>query len=331
MNKRNWLVLLLVGAFAIASFNSCKKEDETSTETGPTEWTRTTAFEGENRNGAASFTINNTAYVVGGYIKTNASLNDNYSFNGSSWVKKADFTGSKRHNAVGFSVDGKGYVGLGYGTKDDGTQGELNDFYSYDPTANTWSKIKEFPGDARFGATAFTLNGKAYVGLGTTSTDKSFSDFYEYDPQSNIWKQLTNTKFPFKKAYAYAFVIDNIAYVGGGLNNGQPADDLFSFNGTDWTALENTKTDEYDARRYNSSTFVIGKFGYLVSGRSSSGIVSTVWKFDPATKTWTDKHEAFGSVREKAVAFGLNGKGYITTGTNGSTFFDDTWEFTPVR
>lgn len=330
MNKRNWIVLLLVGALAITSFNSCKKEDETKTETGPTEWTRSTVFDSDPRNGAATFTINNVAYVVGGFMKTNEVLKDNWSFNGTEWTAKAAFTGPARHSAVGFSVAGSGYVGLGYGGDNTNSLTALKDFYKYNPTTNSWTKIAEFPGEARFGAVAFAIGNKAYVGLGITSTDKTFSDFYEYDPAGDTWKKI-NTPFAYKKAFAYSFVINNVAYVGGGYSNGVPTDDFYSFDGSTWTPLEALKTTSIDARRYNSGAFAIGNYGYVVSGRSASGIVSTVWKYDPSAKSWTDKHESLGSAREKAVSFALDGKGYITTGSSGTNFFEDTWKFVPVR
>src|SRR5690606_41862007 len=90
-------------------------------------------------------------------------------------------------------------------------------------------------------------------------------------------------------------------------------------------------TDSYDARRYRSVAFTIGNYGYVVSGRSSSGVVSTVWKYDPSNKSWSDGSESLGSAREKAVGFSLNGVGYITTGVSGTSYLDDTWEFRPVR
>ncbi|QBR10855.1 Kelch repeat-containing protein [Sphingobacterium sp. CZ-2] len=327
MNKKNWLALFLVATLAITSFNSCKKDDEETTETGPTEWTRSAVFPEDPRNGASTFTINDVAYIVGGYLKTNEVLADNHAFDGSQWSTKANFIGPARHSAVGFSVNDQGYVGLGYGGD---AVGALKDFYKYNPTANSWTKVADFPGEARFGAVAFAIGNNAYVGLGATSTDKTFSDFYKYDPSSDSWTKI-ETPFTYKKAYAYAFVINGVAYVGGGYSNGVPTDDFYKFDGTTWTKLPSLRTDNYDARRFNASAFAIGNYGYVVSGRSASGIVNTVWKFDPSNNTWTDKHESLTSAREKAVGFAVKGKGYITTGSTGTSFFDDNWEFTPVR
>ncbi len=331
MNKRNWLVLLLIGAFAITTFNSCKKEESTDTDDGPTEWEKSIVFTGKPRNGAATFTINDVAYLVGGQMKSTDLLSDSYSFDGTAWTKRADFSGPQRHSAVGFAVAGKGYVGLGYGSTGE-TSGPLKDFYQYDPATNAWTKIADFPGDARHSAVAFTLGNAAYVGLGRIdATDETFSDFYKYDPAANKWTEI-QTSFSNKKGDAYAFVINNVAYVGGGYSNGVPTDDFYSFDGTTWKKEKGLTEDDKDARRFRAGAFTIGNNGYVVSGRSQSGVVGTVWKYNPSDKTWTDGSQALPSAREKAVSFAIKGKGYITTGNNGSgSFFDDTFEFTPVR
>jgi N-acetylneuraminic acid mutarotase len=330
MNKRNWLVLLLIGAFAITTFNSCKKEDAEETDSGPTEWEKSIVFTGKPRNGAATFTINDVAYLVGGQMKNNEILSDSYSFDGNAWSKKADFTGPKRHSAVGFEVAGKGYIGLGYGT-DGETTGALKDFYQYDPASNTWKKVADFPGEARHSAIAFTLGNAAYVGLGRIdATDETFSDIYKYDPASNTWSEI-QTSFSNKKGDAFAFVINNVAYVGGGYSNGVPTEDFYSFDGKTWTKKKALNADNKDARRFRAGAFAIGSNGYVVSGRSQTGVVSTVWKYNPSDDSWTDGSQQLPSPREKAVAFALKGKGYITTGSSGTTFFDDTYVFTPVR
>lgn len=335
MNKRNWLASLLFGVLAITTFQSCSSDDDTPDtggDTGPTEWTRATVFPEDPRNGAASFVIgNDEAYVIGGFhSNNNTRFDDVWAFDGQQWTPKADFAGTPRYNAVGFSIDGKGFVGTGY----DGSQA-LNDFYSYDSNTDTWTRIADFPGEARFGAVAFSLGGYGYVGLGSTPTDKTFSDFYRYDPNSDTWT-LIPTNFAYKKVYAFAFVIGDRAYVGGGISNNQLPEDFYAFDGTTWTALNNlNRADEnytYDVRRYSSGAFSIGNYGYVVSGRSLGGVISTVWKYNPANDAWTGEHQALlGTARERAVSFSLGGRGYIVTGVNGSTFLDDNWQFLPVR
>ena len=337
MKKKNWLALLLVGAIATTSFQSCSKDDEdtgTGTDTGPTEWTRSTVAPEDPREGAASFVINDVAFMVGGYTATRTILQDAWSFNGSQWEPKAAFAGPARHRAVGFAIGGAGFVGTGY----DGTNA-LKDFYRFDASANTWTKIADFPGEARFGAVAFSLGGAGYVGLGETATGKTFSDIYRYNPANDSWT-LVPTQFGWTRSGAFAFVIGDKAYVGGGRFNNQLPEDFFSFDGTTWTKLNDLNRSDanqtYDVRRSNTSTFVIGGQGYIVSGRAPAGLVANVWKYDPGSDTWTGEHQAIqgGGAREKAVGFAIGNRGFIATGSNGTgreNFFSETLVFTPVR
>src|SRR5690606_21044971 len=128
------------------------------------------------------------------------------------WAPIAPFPGEARHSAVGFAVGNKGYVGLGY----NGTTA-LSDFYEYDPATDTWTAIAaELPVDkARYGAVAFSLGNSGYVGLGSTETGKNLSDIYRFNPTAKTWS-VVPAQFKSKRANAFAFVIGNKAYVGGG-------------------------------------------------------------------------------------------------------------------
>ncbi|HLQ99203.1 MAG TPA: kelch repeat-containing protein [Sphingobacterium sp.] len=333
MNKKNLLLFFLACSVALASFNSCKKSDDkdSNTDTGPTEWTRASAFDGDPRNGAASFQIEDKGYLVSGILKTNERVKDAWQFDISSgeWSNLAEFIGSARHGAVGFAIDGKGFVGSGF----DG-ETALTDFYKYDPSSNSWSQIADFPGEGRHGAVAFALDGYGYVGLGANEKDKTFKDFYKYDPTNDTWTQISTT-FKYKRKNAFAFVIGDKAYVGGGIDNNQYPEDFYSFDGDEWKPLRDLKIDDsnstYDVTRQAASTFVIGNNAFLVGGKKGN-VINTVWKYDPSADRWSGDSQAFlGSAREDAVSFSSDSKGYITTGANGSNKFDDTWEFKPVR
>ncbi len=338
MNKKNWLLLFFACAITFTSFNSCSKDDDdgTSTDDGPTEWTKSTVFTGDPRSGAASFTIDGKgAYVVGGYVNPTVGIaQDGRVFNGNGWSEITEFTGSARHEAVGFAVGGKGYIGTGRNLDNE----LFKDFYQYDPAQDSWTKIADFPGVARSGAIAFALGNYAYVGLGTNAGGGRLGDVYRYDPSQNEWSAVDNLPFKDKLSGAFAFVIGDKAYIGGGYSGSSNLPDgFYTFDGTNWTTSSTglNRSDDsytYDARKYNAATFVIGNFAYVVSGRNANSITSTVWKYDPSSESWTDKHQALSTdPREKGIGFSLNGKGYVVTGVNGSLVFDNMYEFTPVR
>lgn len=336
MNKKNWLLLFFACAIAATSFNSCSKDDDddSSTDSGPTEWRSSVVFPGYSRSGAASFTTDGSTYVIGGYVNPSVGfVNNGYKFDGS-WSAMAEFPGEARHEAVGFAIDGMGYIGTGHNMDDDFT-----DFYRYNAANDEWEQVADFPGDARYGAVAFSLGNYGYVGLGREKGGaRDFVDFYRYDPSNNTWQEIDTPPFNAKRAYAFAFVIGDKAYVGGGRagNSANLPGDFVSFDGSNWQQLNplerNDDDHTYDARKYAAATFTVGNYGYVVSGRNANTITSTVWKYEPSSDTWTDKHQALiTDAREKAIGFTFNGKGYITTGVNGSGVLDNTYEFTPTR
>lgn len=333
MNKKNWLILFLACTVAL-TFNACKKSDDDNndtTDTGPTEWVKSTVFTGDPRSHAAQFQIGETTYVVGGLLRNNTPVKDAWSFANAQWAPVAEFPGEARHSAVGFAANGKGYVGLG-------TNGTVafSDFWEYDPATNTWAQLAgELTVDqARYGAVAFSLGNTGYVGLGATGSGKNLSDFYRFNPTTKTWT-VVPAQFKSKRVYAFAFVVGNKAYIGGGTDNNQFPDDFYSFDGDNWAELNSINRNDnsytYDITRFSASTFAIGNHGYVVGGRKNS-ILGNVWKYDPASDSWTDKHQFFqGSYREGAVSFAIGNKGYVVTGMNGSAKFDDNWVFTPVR
>src|SRR5690606_33211579 len=262
-------------------------------------------------------------------VKNVGVVNDGAAFDGNTWSDITDFPGQARQLAVGFAIDGNGFVGTGSTGSED-----LQDFYKYNVAKKEWTKIADFPGKARYGAVAFAIGGYGYVGLGATKSDAMFSDFYRYDPKTDTWTAI-DAPFKWKKAFAFSFVIDGKAYVGGGnANSSALPEDFYSFDGTEWKALSNLNRDDanntYDARKSHAASFVIGKRGYVVSGRSGNSISSSVFEYDPSSDTWNDNRTALTTdSREKAIGFALKGVGYITTGVNSSFIFDSTFAFRP--
>ena len=87
----------------------------------------------------SAFTIGNFSYLGTGWSGGNTRFGDFWKYDptGDKWEQVASLPqGAERSSAVGFSVDGMGYCGTGY----DGSK-YLNDFYKFDPAANTWTKL----------------------------------------------------------------------------------------------------------------------------------------------------------------------------------------------
>lgn len=241
-----------------------------------------------------------------------------------------------RNGGVGFSLKigdkPYGFVGLGY----DGTN-YLRDFWRYDPVANNWTKVADYPGDAVRYAASFVVGNKAYVGGGEDYDNNILGDFYCYDAEKNEWSTVATCGVP--RAQACTFVCNvngkDYAYLCGGIN-GSAIDVLECYDAdkNEWTqknrlsdATRGTFDDQYTGlKSYGATAFVIndgsnGCRAYMTTG-SSSGVGSLTWEYNPYYDYWVQKTAFEGQARKFAVSFVLPGKdgydvGFVTTGSTG--------------
>lgn len=149
-------------------------------------WTQIEDFPGSSRASATYFKLGNEAYVGLGYRWQGYEncLKDFWKFNGSSktWVRIADFAGNRRRDATSFSFESEGYV---IGGADQNYQNKA-DVWKYNPTNDKWSKLNNSLLENTTYGTAFTVNGRAYIGSGVPNQiDKEY--FYEYNPETEKW------------------------------------------------------------------------------------------------------------------------------------------------
>lgn len=312
---------------------SCSTDDDDEDLIGY--WVRVSDFDGIARSEASSFSIGDKGYLVCGYDanKSSTRFNDlwEYDMEMDSWTQKASFPGAARSNATAFALNNKGYLGTGY----DGTN-PLNDFWEYDPATNSWTQKADFPGLERYDAVSFGLLGKGYIGAGYGKN--YYKDFYAFDPNTNTWKQIISIGGT-KRQGASCFIINNIAYICCGQNNGDYCYDFWKYDPSteQWTQLRdisNTSDEDYDddysITRKNANTFVIDGVAYLTGGETGS-LRSDTWKYYPETDLWEQVHDFKGSARTLAVSFSNGTRGFIATGKSGTLRFDDVWELRPYE
>jgi len=248
------------------------------------------------------------------------------------WVAAYDVEGSTRSLAVGVALDNMGYYGLGWNGED-----RKKDFWQYDPNANTYKKLTDFPGVARTAAVTFACAGKIYVGTGDDGTVQ-LKDFYEYDPSTNSWQQIADFPGAVRRE-ATAFSVGGKGYVGQGYNKDDGYfKDFYSYDPAtgEWAAVASFG----GYTRAQAVAFVIDDVPYVCTGKNSN-YLSDFWKYDVSSGTWvqlrniadTNDDESYDDdydiVRADAVAFVANGKGYVCTGGRGSAG-RDTWEYDPT-
>jgi len=297
-------------------------------------WIKGSSFEGRPRGGAVSFVIDDNAYVGTGYDGKDA-LNTFYKYSiKEGWVRIADFPGTARREAVAFAANGKGYVGTGVDDDDN----RFADFYEYDPSNDTWTKVaNDFAGGARQGAVAFSINGIGYVGTGYGFQEgedrNNLKDFYKFE--NGTWEKISYIGE--KSRNATTFVINDKAYVVSGDNSMKYVLEFDPINvnekGSHWTNKKYLDDDNNweNVQRTEGVSFVIDNKGYIVTGKLG-GYSREVWEYDPTKDDWVERTSLEDEVisREDAVAFTLDNRGFITTGTNSGIYLDDTWEFNPT-
>ena len=199
---------------------------------------------------------------------------------------------------------------------------------SGDTEVGNWVITTPFKGSRRSGAISFTIDGKAYVGLGY-SGDDYLIDFYEYDIALGFWK--TKTPFPgTPRERAVAFSIGSKGYIGLGFNREEDKEELGDFWEYDATTDAWTKLSDFGGTaRYNAVGFALGEKGYVGTGNDGSNYNGDFWEYDPGSDEWQEIISYPGQKREEAAVFILEGTAYLCTGRNNGVTNADFWQFDP--
>lgn len=237
------------------------------------------------------------------------------------WTQKANFGGTARRGAVGFSVNGKGYMGLGIDAA--GPLSFQNDMWEYDPGANTWTQVANFPGAPRAWASSFSIGNFGYIATGYDSV-RYFRDVWEYDPAGNSWLEK-NSIVEDSTAYSAAFSVNNKGYIGTGIGTAGYVKSFWEHE----PAGNSTVLSNFfgGSSREGALGFASTTKGYITTGKDSSGYRNDLWQYDPSLNSWTQKANFPGIPREKAVGFAVGNKGYVGTGINGTFSMNDFWQY----
>ena len=151
-----------------------------------------------------------------------------------------------------------------------------------------------------------------------------------FDKESEAqWVSKANNNI--KRAAAFAFTIDSIAYIGLGFGaSNNLLNDFWAYD-----PIKNTWTKKanYPAGAVQAAVgFSIGNKGYVGTGANSSATLKSFYEYDPASNTWKRLKDFGGQARFYAAGFNIGNKGYIGTGFESYTnqiLLKDFWEFDP--
>ena len=194
-----------------------------------------------------------------------------------------------------------------------------------------WTKVGDFTGVVREGATSFSVNDKGYICTGR-NVNTFLKDLWEYNSLTNTWTQKADFS-GIAREDAATFVVGDIAYVGLGSNQVNYFKDIWAYDaGTNtWTQ----KGDFSGTGRAGATSFVIGQKAYVGLGFDGGTYLRSFWEYDVLNDQWTQKKNYPSDGRIDARGFSLGTKGYVGGGSLGvgGLFFciyDDNWQYDPI-
>ena len=213
-----------------------------------------------------------------------------------------------RYGCISFALNVEAYVGTGRNAIFN------KDLREYDPFADSWIQINDFPAAflERRDAVTFTIGGEVYVGTGQVSGFLE-NDLWKYDPVADNWTQLND--FPFGGIReAITFTINDVAYVRKGYS-GVLRKDLWKYDpiSDSWIQLNDFPLT-FDARA-DAVAFSLGDAAYVGTGNKYSPL-KYFWKYDSTSDSWTQLND-FPHARYAVASFVLNREVYIATGQTG--------------
>jgi hypothetical protein len=217
--------------------------------------------------------------------------------------------GNGTYGSSAFVISDQGYVTTGW--ERSGGSGYPTIFnYKYDPASNIWISISAFPVSGRYTASAFSINGKGYVGMGYAPLT---NDLWQYDPVTNAWTQKANIPATARQA-GIGFSIGSFGYLGMGGSYALQLTDLWQYDpqGNSWLQ----KTSLPDSARSASSVFILNNQVFLIGGSDYYDTpFQNVYKYDPVADSWTFINQFPGGPRFCMSEGQANNKGYCGQGS----------------
>ena len=128
-----------------------------------------------------------------GYVKMNSYI-CSYDPTTDSWGFHSSHQGIPDHSAQTYVQNNKAYFVTGYSGP---SLNPTSEVWEFDPVAQTYIRLEDFPGTSRRFASSLTINGIGYLGTGTNGTN--FKDFWRFDPS----KVASAEEFNIDKFSAY--------------------------------------------------------------------------------------------------------------------------------
>ena len=196
----------------------------------------------------------------------------------------------------------------------------------------TWDPKATCQGSVRYRAIAFEINGKCYMGTGSTGggITQNLKDLWEFDPLLNSWSQLADLPDS-ARTNAVASSVGNYGYVGLGSNKGTLLQDWWQFDpsGNSWQAVANYP----GIPRYGAGAFSLQDLIYVGGGLDGNNQAqSDFYAYNPSNNSWSPKASLPIGV-SSAATFTIEQKGYFIAGASTASIngTEQTIEYDPVN
>jgi N-acetylneuraminic acid mutarotase len=305
----------------VAILSACSKDENPAPKnTSPGSWTQLPDFPGDGKSSGIAFTINGKGYWGLGSSDKSSFPRDFWSFDPTTgvWERKKDFPYmNPMETAV--VVGNKAYAFAYSG-----------DLFEYDPAFDSWKMMASFPLGIRGTMTSFSVEGKAYFGIGigiVNQTATAMKDFWEYDPTTDKWKQIAD--FPGEgRSAAVSFVIGSKGYVGIGYNNSAPPsrNDVWSYEPktNKWKKV----ADYPDTKSIPDMCFSNNTNAFIGQIEMNDSHPAAVYEYSPNSDSWRQVSTPPGLL-SLTRSFFIDGRMFVMGGFSGAGHSKQVWEFVP--
>jgi hypothetical protein len=186
--------------------------------------------------------------------------------------------------AKSYVVNNKVYVGLNF----------TKEFWSFDVSNESWTKLAQFPGLGRKYGAGFVYNNKIYFGLGHADGNESiptyYNDWWVYDISSNKWTRKSDFPETINRIYR-SFSTPDGCFISNGFTKGKASDYFFNFTqysveNDSWTnSLINMGQKILDISTWGWDVMV-GPNNEVIAGVSTGFFLSDMFKFNLITKSY---------------------------------------------
>jgi len=190
-------------------------------------WTQKADFAGTARYSAVAFSLGNYGYIGTGFDGNYKKDFYKYDPSDDTWHVALSIGGEKRVDAFAFVANGKAYVGGGLNNNL-----YVKDFFEYTPGAaavdlGSWTakrSLDDGQDNRRYGAAAFSINGKGYIATGTYNS--ALQSTWEYNTVDNSWSAKSGFEGA-SRTDAVGLTIGNRGFVITGKNGNNRYDDIW--------------------------------------------------------------------------------------------------------